>query len=452
MKMLTACVMLAIAMLPGAAGAQELRPEDQALRSRLAAHYDIVPLSNAIGLRPKTSGTDIRLIEVSDAIAVNGVVVTGRELRDRVGGDADDILRLSYLEPAVRKALFASPPPESGQPEAPEPPATPEPPAAPEPPRRDDDAASSRAMRRSNGDRVRIFGDVTVRQGEEVTGQAVAVFGSVHVDGQVGDQVVAVLGSVDLGDNAVVRGDVVSVGGRVRQAPGARIGGGVTEISLADAGTRARIAPFMGGLGALSLFDGFSAFPRLIGTTFRLLLLLLFASLALVVARSSVERSAQRVSDNPVKATLVGLAAEILFIPLFVLTCIVLAITIVGIPLLILMPFVVLFVILLALVGFTGAAMAIGQWARRRFGIAPASEFADVWLGILIVLLPVLLGRLVGLGGFLTGPVAILLIAAGFGLEFLVWSTGFGAVITNAFSRWQARRTVHPVMPPPATP
>jgi hypothetical protein len=96
--------------------------------------------------------------------------------------------------------------------------------------------------------------------------------------------------------------------------------------------------------------------------------------------------------------------------------------------------------------------MAIGQWARRRFGIAPASEFADVWLGILIVLLPVLLGRLVGLGGFLTGPVAILLIAAGFGLEFLVWSTGFGAVITNAFSRWQARRTVHPVMPPPATP
>jgi hypothetical protein len=208
----------------------------------------------------------------------------------------------------------------------------------------------------------------------------------------------------------------------------------------------------MGGLGALSLFDGFSAFPRLIGTTFRLLLLLLFASLALVVARSSVERSAQRVSDNPVKATLVGLAAEILFIPLFVLTCIVLAITIVGIPLLILMPFVVLFVILLALVGFTGAAMAIGQWARRRFGIAPASEFADVWLGILIVLLPVLLGRLVGLGGFLTGPVAILLIAAGFGLEFLVWSTGFGAVITNAFSRWQARRTVHPVMPPPATP
>jgi hypothetical protein len=448
--MLTACFVLAIAMLAGAAGAQELRPEDQALRSRLASHYDIVPLSNAIGLRPKAAGTDVRLIEVSDVIAINGVVVSGRELRDKVGSEADDILRLSYLEPAVRKALFAGVSSESGQPETPEPPSTPEPPAAPEPPRPDENVRAP--MHRSRGDRVRIFGDVTVRQGEEVTGQAVAVFGSVHVDGEVGDQVVAVLGSVDLGDNAVVRGDVVSVGGRVHQAPGARIGGGVTEVSLADAQMRSRMAPFMGGLGALSLFDGFSAFPRLIGTAFRFLLLLLFASLALVVARGSVEGSAQRVSDNPVRATLVGLAAEILFIPMFVLTCIVLAITIVGIPLLILMPFVVLFVILLALVGFTGAAMAIGQWARRRFGIAPSSEFADVWLGILIVLLPVLLGRLVGLGGFLTGPVAVLLIAAGFGLEFLVWSTGFGAIISNTFSRWQARRTVRPVMPPPATP
>jgi hypothetical protein len=450
MRLLTACFVLAIAMLAGGAGAQELRPEDQALRSRLAGHYDIVPLSNAIGLRPKTAGTDVRLIEVSDTIAVNGVVVTGRELRDKVGGDADDILRLSYLEPAVRNAIFAEVPPAPDQPATPEPPSTPDAPPAPEAPQSDE--TPHPAVRRSHGDRVRIFGDVTVREGEEVTGQAVAVFGSVHVDGEVRDQVVAVLGSVDLGDKAVVRGDVVSVGGRVHQAPGARVGGGITEVSLADAQMRARMAPFVGGLGALSLFEGFSAFPRLIGTTFRLLLLLLFGSLALVVARASVEGSAQRVSDNPVKATLVGLAAEILFIPMFVLTCIVLAITIVGIPLLILMPFVVLFVILLALVGFTGASMAIGQWARRRFGIAPTSEFADLWLGVLIVLLPVLLGRLVGLGGFLTGPVAFLLIAAGIGFEFLVWSTGFGAVITNAFSRWQARRTVRPVMPPPAAP
>ena len=85
----------------------------------------------------------------------------------------------------------------------------------------------------------------------------------------------------------------------------------------------------------------------------------------MIVARASVEGSAHRVSDNPVKAALVGLAAELLFVPILVLTCIVLAVTIVGIPLLFLVPFAVLFLLLVAMAGFTGTALAIGQWARR---------------------------------------------------------------------------------------
>ena len=59
--------------------------------------------------------------------------------------------------------------------------------------------------------------------------------------------------------------------------------------------------------------------------------------------------------------------------PVLVLTCVVLAISIVGIPLLLLMPFVVLLFLILALVGFTGTALAIGEWARRRFSLGPAS-------------------------------------------------------------------------------
>ena len=101
-----------------------------------------------------------------------------------------------------------------------------------------------------------------------------------------------------------------------------------------------------------------------------------------------MERSAERVSDNPVKATLVGLAAAGLFVPVLILTSIVLAISIVGIPLLVLLPFVVLLFLLLALVGFTGAALSIGQWTRRRFNLGSASSFADIWLGILIICSP----------------------------------------------------------------
>jgi hypothetical protein len=226
----------------------------------------------------------------------------------------------------------------------------------------------------------------------------------------------------------------------------------VTEVSLSDMDWRVHGAPFLGGLGVLSLFGGLGAVPRLVGTTFRLLLLMLFASMAMILARGSVEGSAHRVGDNPVKAALVGLAAELLFVPVLVLTCIVLAITIIGIPLLFLVPFAVLFLMLLALAGFTGTALAIGQWARRRFGLGSAPGFPDIWIGILIILLPTLLGRLIGLSGIVGWPISLLLLAAGTGLEFLAWSTGLGAILSNIFSRWQARRAVRTVVPPPAVP
>ena len=424
----------AVALLAVAATAQELTPDDQALKARIESRFDVVPLSDGIALRPKTRVRDVRLIEVSDTVSINGVVVSGRELQDRLGTDAESVLKLSYLQPAARRALFATERGERTDDRAAEPQdAAPPAPRAPEPDR-------ERPMHDSGGDRIRIFGDVAVREGESIRGQVVAVIGSVRIDGEVGDQVVAVLGSVDLGEHAVVHGDIVSVGGRVHRAPGAQVRGAVTEVSLAEGDWRVRVAPWLGGLGVVSMFDGLGAVPRLIGTGFRLVLLLLFASIAMIVARGTVEGSAQRISDNPVKATLVGLAAELLFVPMLVLTCVLLVLTIIGIPLLLLVPFVVVFLLFLGFVGFTGAALTVGQWARRRFNIGTTSAFADVWVGVVILLLPVIVGRLVALGGFLTGPVAILLIAAGTGLEFLAWSTGFGAVLANTFSRWKARR------------
>jgi hypothetical protein len=436
-------LLAAILALGVLVAAQELKPEEEALRSRIESRYDVVPLSDGVALRPKNPTRAVRLIEVSDTIAINGATVTGRELRERVGDDADAILKLSYLDPHVRRALFAK----HEEPQAPA--AAPTEPAPSEPAAETPDRRH-RSVQRSGGDRVRIFGDVTVREGEEVTGQVVAVIGSVRIDGDVGDQVVAVLGSVDLGPKAVVRGDIVSVGGRVRRAAGSQVGGAVTEVSLADARWDPRFEPWLREVGLISMFDGFSGVPRLIGTMFRLVLLMLFASMAMVVARAAVERSAQRVSDNPIRATLIGLLAEVMFVPVLVLTCVVLAISIVGIPLLLLVPFVILFFILLGLVGFTGTALAVGQWARRQFSLGTASGFADVWLGIVIILFPVLVGRLIGLAGFLTGPVVVLLVGAGIGLEFLAWSTGFGAVLTNTFSRWQARRAMKNSPPPPA--
>ena len=87
-------------------GSQLTDDEQRDLRARIERRYDVVPLSDAVALRPKTPDGGVRLIEVSDTIAINGVAVSGRELRERVGADADAIMRLSYLDAKTRRALF----------------------------------------------------------------------------------------------------------------------------------------------------------------------------------------------------------------------------------------------------------------------------------------------------------------------------------------------------------
>ncbi len=427
----------AAAVAAAAPQAATLTDDQRDLRTRVEARYEVVPFSDGLALRPKSRAREVRLIEVTGgAITIDGVSVTGRELRDRVGADADLILRLSYLDEATRKALFSAPgEPATRAEETPSTPA-PEPPEAPRPPR----------ARTGHGDRVRILGSVTVASDELVDGQAVAVIGSVRVDGEVGQQVVAVLGNVDLGPNAIVGGDVVSVGGRVRRAAGAQVHGGITEVALGR-GVNVEGGPHI-GLTALPFFFGpFGAVARLIGTLLHVFILALLASLALLIARITVENSAERVAQEPLKSMLVGVVAQILCIPVFVLVAIVLAITIIGIPLLLLLPFAALFLVLLALVGFSGTALTLGRMVRARFGGSADGPFFSLLVGVVVILLPILVGRLVGLLGWSVSPLSFLFIAAGLGLEYLAWASGFGAVLTNVFTRWQARRS-SPGSPP----
>ena len=426
-------LLVLVAPTAAALASQQPSSDDQrALRTRLEQRFDVVPLTGGVALRPKASIRDVRLIEITEgSVLVNGIAVTGQELRDKLGSDANDVLRLSYLDAAARRALFApteaAAPPQSVDTQPPlEKPST----ASP--------AETDRPRRRATGERVRIFGNTVVRDDESVN-QAVAVMGSVRVDGEVRENVVAVLGSIDLGPGALVRGDVVSVGGRVHRQEGARVSGSVTEVSFDEPNIHIDFIPLF-DWGHLWWFDRLGAIPRLVGTTFRFVLLLIFVSIAMVVARPTVEASAQRVADNPVKTTLVGLMAQILVWPVLLITGVVLAISIIGIPLLLLMPFVVLVLILMALAGFSGVAYAVGQGARRRLNLGAAPPFVDLFLGIVVILLPLLLARLLGLAGWPVTPLVILLVMTGVAVEFVAWSAGIGAVITNAFSRWQARR------------
>lgn len=393
------------------------------LRDRIEERYEVLPLQNGIALKPRSRG-GVRSIEISDGtIAIDGTAVTGSELRARLGSEADTILRLSYLDPAARRALF-----EFGAPPVEAPAVTPES-AAPE---QAAPAPQRRPVRRS-GAQVRIGGSVTVGPDEIVTDDVVVIGGTANIDGEVNGDVVVVGGVATLGPHADVHRDVTVVGGVLTRDPDARVGGRVNEIGVGPIVFDMRNLRRGVSFGPFRRFNALAPFGSLLSTVFRFVLLSLLACAIVLAARATVERIGDRAAVEPLKAGLVGFLIELLIAPVLIFGVIVLIISIVGIPLLALVPFVVLAVLVVFLAGFTGVAYRLGRRLEDRLGWG-ADPYVAAILGIAIILSPVLVARVVGLAGGVFGFLALALVALGFLVEYVAWTVGFGAAALARFS------------------
>lgn len=415
-------VLLCAAAVPPAARAQEspaVEPVPAAVKQRVLDRYRVLVIRDGVVLTPRTGET--RAIEITgDGIAVDGQPVSGRELREQLGEDASLLLQLSYAEPdALRRAFGA---PAAAAPEVkPAPAPVPQPPAPPEPPAaRDDD---HRRWHRSGASRVRIAGGVRVAEDEHLRDEVVAIMGSADIEGRVDGDVVAVLGGVRLGPRAVVNGQVVSVGGPIHREPGAQVRGDVVEVAFAP-----RLFGPMVGVGPWGS-ELFSGWARLMGTGLRIAVLLLVSLAIAAVASRPVSRISQRVGEDPWVCGFVGLAAEILFVPILVVTIVFLAISIIGIPLLLLIPFAIVGLLLGVLMGFAGVARRIGQWVVGT-GRSPMVATA---VGVVLIAAGAVLARLLWLIPGPIGPIAFAVGAIGLFLEYIAWTVGLGALLLTRF-------------------
>ena len=227
-----------------------------------------------------------------------------------------------------------------------------------------------------SGDIVRIGGGaVDVSQNERVEGDVVAIGGNVNVDGEVTGDVVAVMGGLTLGPHAVVRGEVTAVGGPFKRDPQAQVFGKVNEVGI---GANGQTIPLYGVNIRDMLFGSLaSRVGRFATTLVRVLMFVLFALIVTAVAQRPVQQIAARISAEPVRAGLVGLLAEILFVPVLVVTILALVVSIIGIPLLVLVPFGIILIGIVMLVGFTGTAHMVGTWTLERFGRAERNPVPD---------------------------------------------------------------------------
>lgn len=242
------------------------------------------------------------------------------------------------------------------------------------------------------GDVTATGGNVVVAENATVAGAFEAAAGSVTVDGTVGEAQIGA-GSIRVGPSAVVEGDL-RYGGNLTVADGATIRGETIRDESIAAGPQLPTVPWAGTL------YGF------------LTNLLLGALLLLLVPRFSSRVAAYGV-DSPLRAGGIGLLALLLAPVIFVL----LAITIVGIPIALLW---LLAFLALAWIGSVYGAYLLGE------GLLSLTEIDSRWLALVLGLVVVALVTQVPIVGGLFG--------------LLVFLLGLGALVGVLYGGFRRRR------------
>ena len=202
--------------------------------------------------------------------------------------------------------------------------------------------------RHGGKDMVRVFqGDVTVKQGQIVQGDVVCVGGSIELEpgSVVQGDAVAVGGSVIVNEGALVLGQGVAVLGEVDVARGAQVMGEHVQVGLGRLFSgRPHHSGWLTSLGPFGLFPTLALFA----------VMYLIGLVTLRMWPDRIRNVSHAMFESPVRSFIVGFLCWLLLLPLVLL----LGISLVGIPLIPLLPVVVFLSIVL---GLSSLALRIGE-------------------------------------------------------------------------------------------
>jgi hypothetical protein len=458
-----------------------LTTAQQELGAEVVERFDVVILSRGLLLEPLDEDAGFRAIEVTgDGLAVDGEDVAAGDLYDRLDREeADLIVGLSELDVPEMKALFEGTGFDIAEPEEEE-----EASLIVSITDNEDDAdeeedTEERRHRKGHKkdaqvvvgssltvDEDEISKEILVVGGEleilgEVVGDAVVIGGPARVSGEVRGDVASVGSSVYLESGAHITGDAVSIGGTVDREEDVTVRGEVVEVPFGPSFQFGAL-PWTGIWGGRDWHDAedvwrFSPMHAAMGAFWRIfgvVILALLACLALLLARGPVERMERRIVAEPWKCGLVGLVAQILFLPLLILVVVVLAVSIIGIPLLLLVPFAIFALIVVCFFGFVAVAHQLGSMLKERFGWKLDSPFLVVALGVLLIQIWGFIGSLFDVGWGPLWFIAVMFFVFSAVVKYVAWTVGFGAALLTRFGTKETwgDSAAAPLPPPPAGP
>lgn len=330
---------------------------------------------------------------------------------------------------------------------------------------------------------VRVGEGLTVPAGEERDGSVILVDGDLEVDGTLRGDAVLVGGTLRLGDEGRITGDVRLSDAEIER-DGGTIDGSVTPVQiprpeaaeataespdpapeaerdLRDAirdeirtefrdrsrGRSSGSAAFSAlrnvGSGLLGLFQ------NLIGFAIALAL----SALVVRFAPDHLDRVAEAARSVPGRSAVVGVAGGFLVLPAYVLGMLALCLSIIGIPALLLwIPLFPLAASLAAAFGYLAVARLLGEWiTRQRFRnlqfLRPSNTLHCLAAGLAALILPFAAAHVVEIGGNWLAVLRGLLIGIGWLAGSGAVVVGFGALLLTRGGRVRAGGTAGPGAP-----
>ena len=265
-----------------------------------------------------------------------------------------------------------------------------------------------------------IEGEVAVLGGNlEITGLVdgdAAVFGgNVKNRGIIDGELHVIGGTVHLDSGSVVTDDISMVGGTVERDENATVRGNIESVEIE---VLEKVLPRISQAFRLPrMLPGTRVFPRVVFLGM-LLVLYLFNLLVALIFPTAIEKVEAKIEQSIWASIGLGLALQLLFVPLIVLF----AVSIIGIPLIIVLP---LAVFLATLFGLSALSLAAGERVCKGFKWNVESMLGRLSLGWLaIMLIPIIL--------ILIGPPAF---GIGFIIMYIAMTIGLGGVIYTLIKR-----------------
>jgi hypothetical protein len=279
----------------------------------------------------------------------------------------------------------------------------------------------------THGARILVLKDYHLGAGETARGPIVVVGGSARIDGHADDDVVVLGGRVRVGPQAVIDGEVVTVGGEAIVDPNARVAHGVDATVI-------RFPDIDGEWHPLS--RNWVAGLALAGTILRLLFVFVLASVLTLVAPGWVRHISWRAGEGVASSAAIGIVCQVAFLPVLLLLIAVLAVSIVGIPLIGAMPFLIGAAGMAGVAGFTAVSARIGARLRGTTVEASNALWIDALIGMAVVSALTVFTSVAAFGAMWDGPLSWSMGAAGLLIEYVVWTVGIGAACATVLARW----------------